>query len=308
MIYLSAQPDDLYYAWQVETMIHNFKSVGIDPKKIHIVVGYKGAKISHYFHTLKEVHFDVNFAFYRDIRRLRQYPSSIRPYILSRYFRDNPLLQAKSVFYHDCDIALTRRPELAGLCTDDIWYQSDTNSYLNHDYIVSKGEDVLQKMCEIGGIDPSVLKHNNKNSGGAQTILKNVDWEFWKNVYTMSETLWVEINKLNRQKKRADRSHHPLQIWCADMWALNFNAWKRGYKTFVTPALDFTWATSPRSHWSKNLIYHNAGVTSDKNGMFFKNKFKNKVPFFVNIKGNKDKANFDYLNLIRKMKHKTCLI
>jgi len=53
MIYLSAQPDSLYFAWQVEVMLENFIEKGIDQNKIHIVVGYKGSFVSQKFHKIK---------------------------------------------------------------------------------------------------------------------------------------------------------------------------------------------------------------------------------------------------------------
>jgi len=37
MIYLSVQPDQPYFHWQVEVYINNFKSVGINPNKIEVI-------------------------------------------------------------------------------------------------------------------------------------------------------------------------------------------------------------------------------------------------------------------------------
>jgi hypothetical protein len=65
---------------------------------------------------------------------------------------------------------------------DDIWYLSNTNSYINYDYIISKGKDIYNKMCEIVEIDSIIPKLMNSNSGGAQYILKNIDAEYWEKV------------------------------------------------------------------------------------------------------------------------------
>ena len=307
MIYLCAQPDSIYYAWQVEVMLENFLENGIDQKQIHIVVGYRDT-ISPQFKKLKNKYRQVNFGFIYERRKLRKYISSIRPYLLMKYFKKNWQLKYKTIFYHDCDMLFTRKPLLDQFKADNLWYQSDTNSYLNYDYIKSKGQDVLDLMLEIGGISEKMLKNNNFNSGGAQTIMKNVDSHFWQQVYTMSEELYERVTALNNKKIKENPKHHPLQIWCADMWALNFVAWKIGHRTMITKELAFTWATDSINKWHENLIYHNAGVTNSHKKLFMKNKFTNILPYFVNIEIDKNRANSKYYNLVRKMRSKTCLL
>jgi len=306
MIYLSAQPDTIYYAWQVEVMLTNFIEKGIDPKNIHIVVGVK-ERPSVEFRDLQKKFRSVNFGFMRDNRNLRNYVSSIRPYILMRYFQKNWQLKYKTIFYHDCDIVFTKTPALNRFKIDDTWYQSNTNNYLDYKYVRQKGEDVLNKLCEIGGISVSVFKSKIGKCGGAQTIMKDVDWTYWQQIYVLSEELFTEITKLNKKKVKEDPNHHPLQIWCADMWALLFVAWKKGRETKVDKLLEFTWATCPVKKWNENLIYHNAGVTHSHKNLFLKNKFTNKVPYFVNIDVDRTKANSKYYDILRQMRTKTCL-
>lgn len=307
MIYLCAQPDSIYYAWQVEVMLENFLDKNIKQKDIHIVVGYRDT-ISPQFKKLRKKYRQVNFGFIYERRKMCNYVSSIRPYILMKYFRKNWQLKYKTIFYHDCDMLFTREPVLNDFLADNVWYQSDTNSYLNYDYIKSKGQDVLDLMLKIGGISEETLKQNNFNSGGAQTIMKNVDSHFWQQVYTMSEQLFEQVSLLNRKKKKENPKYHTLQIWCADMWALNFVAWKQGNRTMISKYLNFTWATDMVDKWNENLIYHNAGVTDTHDKLFMKNKFTNILPYFVNIEIDKRRANSKYYDLVRKMRSKTCLI
>lgn len=306
MIYLSAQPDTIYYAWQVEVMLENFISKGISQSDIHIVVGYKD-RISEKFLALKNKYKEVNFGFERDNRPLTNYVSSIRPWILMRYFRNNWQLKHQTIFYHDCDILFTRKPNFNKFKKDDLWYQSDTNNYLDYRYVSKKGDDVLKALCDIGGMSKIDFKRKIGKCGGAQTIMKNVDWYFWQQVYIMSEKLFTDITKLNRIKVREDKSHHPLQIWCADMWALLFVAWNKGHETQVHKDLEFTWATCGVEKWHKNTIYHNAGVTINHKNLFMKQNFTNKLPYFVNIKVDPKKANSKYYEIVRKMRTKTCL-
>ena len=49
MIYISAQPDEVYFLWQLELQLYNFHSVGIGNESIHILVGYSPEKGIHPF-------------------------------------------------------------------------------------------------------------------------------------------------------------------------------------------------------------------------------------------------------------------
>jgi hypothetical protein len=40
MIYLSAQPDDYYFLWQLKLQLFNFNRLGIRPNNIHVLIGY----------------------------------------------------------------------------------------------------------------------------------------------------------------------------------------------------------------------------------------------------------------------------
>ena len=139
MIYISAQPDELYYAWQVEVMLDNFISVGISGNDIHIVVGIN-KHIGEYWYKLIEKYIDVKFFFYTDTRKDRSYVPSIRPHILCKHWIRFPELKTKSIFYHDCDILFTRKPEFEKFLKDRIWYVSDARSYLSSEYIFSQKE------------------------------------------------------------------------------------------------------------------------------------------------------------------------
>ncbi len=40
MIYLSAQPDEKYFLWQLEIQLLNFNRLGISCDHIHVIIGY----------------------------------------------------------------------------------------------------------------------------------------------------------------------------------------------------------------------------------------------------------------------------
>lgn len=313
--YICAQPRLIYYAWQVEVMINNFIKRGINPNNIDILVAWnpndntsnpenieQWNKLASYYNT-------VRFFFYQDTREQPiHYISSIRPNILKQHFKKHPELQYEAIFYHDCDIVFTKNPDFSKFLDDDIWYLSNTNSYINYDYIISKGKDVYDKMCEIVKMPKMIPKLLNDHSGGAQYILKNIDWMFWDKVESDCEKLYYEITQLNNQKKLADPSYHELQIWCADMWAVLWNGWIKGYETEVVKEMDFCWATDLTERWDEVTIFHNAGVTCSCGGKFYKANFRDSLPYNLDLRIKEGTASYMYYQEIKEIEKKSCLI
>jgi hypothetical protein len=286
--FICAQPATTYYAWQVEVMINNFIEMGINPNMMDIVCYIESYDIPEAWIKLKE-NYSARFFFYQDTRETKHYISSIRPNILKHHFIRNSHLEKEAIFYHDCDILFTKPINWEQYLNDDIWYGSDTRWYISHDYIISKGEDVLDKMCDIVKIDKQIIKDNELNSIGAQYLMKNVSWKFWENVEKDSEQLFKQITDLNETKIIEDRRtmppgeertpYHPLQIWCADMWAVLWNSWKMGNQTICHKDLDFAWATSSIFELKNFNILHNAGVVNNNTNMFYKSDYMNEYPY-----------------------------
>lgn len=314
--YICVQPRILYYAWQVEVMINNFIKHGINPNNIDILVAWnpnddtsKPENVEAW-NKLASHYSSVRFFFYEDTRQQPiYYISSVRPNILKQHFKAHPQLESEAIFYHDCDVVFSQPPNFNAFLSDKIWYLSNTNSYINYDYIASKGQDVYYKMCSIIGMEPIVPQLMNSNSGGAQYIIKNVNYAYWNKVEKDSEQLFYQITQLNNQKKIADPTYHELQIWCADMWAVLWNSWKFGNETKVVPEMDFSWATDPSNKWNETIIYHNAGATCGCDGMFYKAFYMDVLPYNIEIeKFNKEKNCYNYVLEIKETAQKSCLI
>ena len=305
MKYFCAQPATLYYAWQAEVMLYNFKKRGIDLNDVNLVCSIDN-EIPEPWLKL-QAGYEANFYFYQDRRRTKQYISSIRPNILKQHFALYPDLKHQTIFYHDCDIIFSHILPTAQFKVNDVWYGSDTNSYISYDYIISKGQDVFDKMVEVIGIDPQLVIDNNEHSIGAQYILKGVDEEFWHDVQIDSENLYIEISQLNQAKKYENPEYHELQIWCADMWALLWNIWKRGHVTRCHKDLEFSWATSNEVDYYQKKIFHNAGITSEHTDRFFKAKYMDSLPYNLDLKLAENSASKKYYEWIQKVEKKTVL-
>ena len=300
MRYICAQPGELYFCWQIDVMIHSFINVGIEQKKIDIIFSDFKKDIEYYL-ELKYKYPEVNFHIYPDTRKDIKYVSSIRPHILKKHFKKHWWKYRGTFLYHDCDIVLTKPLELGTKISgcDPYNYLSNTKSYIGYEYILSKGKDVLDLMCEIADINKELLKINQDNSGGAQYLLKDINAEFWEKVETDSENLYYNVFRLNNKKKKQNKEYHPLQIWCADMWALLWNLWKEHKPTKIIKELDFVWPNEPYESIQTKSIIHNAGVTNNENKMFYKRDYVSRLPN-LNLYVDENKASYFYYNTVKK--------
>lgn len=313
--YICVQPRLLYYAWQVEVMINNFIKHGVNPNNIDILVAWNPNDLTtsvqaniNAWNKLAEHYNQVRFFFYQDTRQQPiYYISSVRPNILKQHFKAHPELKSEAIFYHDCDIVFTKPPNWSQFLRDNIWYLSNTNSYINYDYIMSKGQDVYDEMCNIVKMNPIVPKLMNSNSGGAQYIIKNIDADYWEKVEKDCEQLFYKITQLNNYKKSLDPTHHELQIWCADMWAVLWNGWLLGNETKVVPEMNFSWATDNIKRWEETTIFHNAGVTGEGKH-FYKGMYQNQLPYNIEDTFDEQFCSKLYFNEIKETAQKSCLI
>lgn len=315
---ICVQPSIRYYAWQVEVMLTNFEELGIHKRhSIQCLFAYnkneedwreKVELITRLQFKFSDV---ASFFFYQDTREYPvSYISSIRPNVLKQHFERYPELSQAGVFYHDCDIIFSKYPDFLEVMAQSgpQWYVSDTISYIGYEYIVSKGHDVLDLMCQITGCHPYLVRDKQGQSGGAQYFMRGVDYQFFHKMEKDCEKMYAQVTELNNKKKAVDPSHHELQIWCADMWCLLWGAWMRGYDTLISPELGFCWATDPVEKFDQHYIFHNAGVTSKSAGTFYKGAYTNQLPYDESDSGIDPKfASSKYFNLMKTTGQKTCL-
>lgn len=285
LIFVSAQPDVTYFHWQTKIYIHNFIENGVNPNQIHLLfmVG-EGQEPSQESLELKGL--GVNIHYFIDERESKVYIPTLRPLMLSKWLKENPEY-SKCYFYHDSDIIFKELPDFESLLGDDVCYLSDTKSYIGYDYITMcsgryKKEhpnlpenELINNMCEIINISPDIVRGNQEKSGGAQYLLKNVDYKFWEKVYVDSEPLYLTLIKFH-QKYPIEQG---IQMWTSDMWCVLWNLWLFEKETSITDKLSFTWATDILPTYDKNPILHMAGITKNmKSNTFYKGEFTNTSP------------------------------
>lgn len=308
--FVCAQPATLYYAWQVEVMINNFIEMGVNPNNMDIVCWKQNNVIPEDWINLAN-RYPARFFFYDDTRETRYYISSIRPNLLKQHWLKYPELENEVIFYHDCDIIFSKPISewiTDEMIIDDLWYGSDTRWYISHSYIKSKGQDVIDKMCELMDIPEKLIEDNELNCVGAQYLMKNVNFDYWDRVESDCEILFKDITELNNQKKAADPTYHELQIWCSDMWSVLWGSWRLGNTTLCHKNFEFSWGTSSIEDFNKMSIMHNAGVVSPGDGLFYKANYMNKLPYNDPLEIKENTASRKYWDIIVKIGQKSCLI
>ncbi|GAB3416819.1 hypothetical protein [Niabella aquatica] len=169
MIYLSAQPDEAYFVWQLEIQLSNFKKFGIKKESIHVLIGYNpDIGLNYLFSDLINRYANIaSFFYYPDNRKTKRYAPGIRPHIIKQHFKAKKYLSKEVVFYHDCDIVFTTGlPDFEKITQDDSWHFSDTRSYLDSKFILEHGTSVFKDMCDVVGIEPKLVIDNDESAGG----------------------------------------------------------------------------------------------------------------------------------------------
>jgi hypothetical protein len=224
---------------------------------------------------------------------------------MKKHLAANPDLQTRPLFLHDSDIILTRPPMFQEMAEDNIWYLSDTNSYINYDYVISKNreggtEKQFEEMCAIVGVDPNVVKANNKHSGGAQYLVKNVTPEFFEKVENDAIKLYNYMALKEGSWVKKHETDYPIQKWTAGMWSFLWNAWLFGNQTIVDERMGFGWVTNAMSDVEKYPILHNAGVVKPTEGLFYKLDYRFRLPYNDNLKLDETKASWHYWQEVQK--------
>jgi hypothetical protein len=296
--FIQVCPDDDYYIWQVHLWLESLKERGLSDRAISLIFTPNYRERSTKWEYLKDLYPEAQFHFYKDEHKMSKllgvYIPILRPYTLMRFFKDYPEMENKAIFYCDCDILFTEKFDLTPFIEDEVCYISDTKSYISASYFDSKLKDVhpdrleeykkrdiLNETCELVGISREIAEKWNEHSGGAQYLLKNINWEFWDKVIT--DCIKIRIHLQNVNKEFFESENKGFQSWCADMWAVLWNLWLQNKETKVVKELDFAWSSDGIKRLDSVGILHNAGIVSSTQGdipVFYKGTYhQGKNPF-----------------------------
>jgi hypothetical protein len=328
--FVTVQPDDDYYTWQVHTWLESLKNIGKSHQAIVIIFTPANRERNTKWEKIVALYPETEFSFIKDehsvTKLINIYIPILRPYSLMRYFQDHPDMVNKAIFYCDSDIVFTERFNIDQYIDDDVCYVSDTNSYINASYFDSKIRDVKPEKLEeykkvdvlagatsLVGISREIAEKNNLHSGGAQYLLKNIGSSFWDKVLTDCITIKQFLGNINREFFANESKG--FQSWCADMWAVLWNLWLREQEVKVIPEMTFAWSSDHISKLDSVGILHNAGIVANTQGdipTFFKGHYhQGKDPFkdphllmVLNNEKSKSLCNHYYLQQMFNVKNK----
>lgn len=305
---ITCQPQDPNFWWQVAVQCYNFRKYGLSDKmRVLLYLPHNELDMGFDSHwRMLEVAFpEVKFFYQHDYDNLRRtilsanYPSLVRPYCLEKHFRKFPELEKDAILYVDADVLLMKPLDIEKYLDDDINYLSYTGNrwtnynYMCYDHFETKEENIrpeklemyrnadpLGKLLSSFGLTREFFKQNKDSVGGAQYLLKNVNYKFWQKVFDECVNIRTYLQRVNQSVMKGDtvdeRENNGFQSWCADMWAILWTLWGAGLKVECPEEMDFTWATDRIEEWGfYNSLYHDAGTISDEpnnegNRLFYK--------------------------------------
>ncbi|WP_195486747.1 hypothetical protein [Lacticaseibacillus paracasei] len=286
------QPAIKRFEWELEVCLTNLRSVGFDLRDVVLLFTKHDESIPQ---RLAD-EYGVEVHVYNELRNDKSYIPSVKPWLWWQYLAEDKSRQDEDYFYFDSDVIFRKRPDFRKLKPrPDRWLCSDTNGYLNVDYIkqCKNGEKVLTRMADIVGVTTASLETINRNSGGAQWIISHPTAEYWRKVYNDSNRLWRYFQTVDSN----------IQKWTAEMWSQLWNMMYFNIGPVISDELDFCWATDPIERWSETKTMHNAGVTGEMHDLFFKGKYTGRSPFDDDLSFvDNSKCSYKYAQAVKAVK------
>lgn len=295
MHYILCQPAVQRFEWELEVFLTNVQSLG----ESNVILLFSGTDEVLVERVRKK--YSVRCHLYPDDRDMKRYISSSRAYSWMRFLQEYPEMENEDFFYIDSDIIFREKIDFSRMDFHAAhWCASDCSSYLQPSYICSKGEHYFEAMCKIVGLSREQALTLEGRSGGAQWILSKPTAKFWEKVYHDSNYLYDMFCRFEiidpKEKKET------IQKWTSDMWALLWNAVYFGIDISIEKELDFCWPANEIEEWSNKKILHNAGVTEEMQGLFYKGKWIKQSPIGQKHKVDRAKCTYHYVKALEQVK------
>lgn len=228
---------------------------------------------------------------YPDEREDRSYIPTIRPYLMWRYFSEDPTREHDTYFQVDADVIFREMPPVIYQKMEHkACLASDCGGYIDYQYLMSckQGEYITKKFAETLNIPLEVIK--TLPGAGAQWLINEPTAGYWWHV-------WHDSDILHRLLEPIDSN---IQKWTAEMWAQLYNLPKFGYRVNLHRDLEFIRPTDPVEWYDKAYILHNAGVVgSMEKDYFYKGRYVDHTPFGEDFsRVDKSKAGIKYVEAI----------
>lgn len=281
MKFIFAQPAKKRFAWELKTAIKSLTNLGVKKSDIVLLFAKEDDSVC-------ETFFDYDLHVYEDERFDKNYIPSIKPYLFWKYLEEDNTRENETYVYLDSDTVVLDLSAFKVQVTKSRWYCSDTIGYIGYNYIqsVSNPKETLGVMTDAIKVPIDWIKAIQKDSGGAQWVIKSPKAGYWHDVYVNSIVLYQAISPLDTS----------LQKWTAEMWAQLWTMYHYGITPKVSKKLDFAWSTD--DELGNKKIIHNAGVTEDMN-LFFKGIYLD-IPPLEALNQESGKVSDRYVQIVKE--------
>lgn len=295
---ISVFPDELRFQWETMVQLSNLRRHGYSDKAriiIFLPAYYELRGFSLKWKEIQEWFPETKFFFYKDSKATvtdlmvnYDYHPILRLCCLEKHFKEHPELQNDAILYIDSDVLFLQPPDIEQYIQDDVNYLSDTHTYLNANYFDSKSElledegpkflnpdkykeyierDILSQCTKFSKINREICEKNNRNTGGAQYLLKNMTPEFFSECIDSCLLIRMYLQQINQTYFKGEtpqeKEDNGLQSWCSDMWAIQWNLWRHNLPSETPKWMDFAWASEEIPEDEHRFLFHNAGITAD---------------------------------------------
>ena len=294
MKYIIAQEKNNYGAWQCTLAVSSLIDLGVNQEDIYILLGDYGYNRD--WNDFKIRFLKVNTHEYRNHSEKRYIPA-VKPYLLYKFFSQFDFLTKEQWCLLDNDVILT------GLLTEKAMgtvHVSNCSSYLNLEYLESKGLGLAKGMSEAIGMDYSKIVDNDSGAGGAQYVFDNISGDTWKKAYIYSIKIYDYL-LINRDTFPRSEGENVVQYWCSEMWGVLWAIWDDSHKTIIDSDMDFLFATDDVRTIQHQKIIHNAGVTSEDERLFNKGHFHKRSPKNTDLDVDDTKVSYLYYSYLKKI-------
>lgn len=307
---LTISPSSIGYRWEIEVLAVN--SIGHGwPAEDMIWLSYGGSDEEQSEDARLATALGIEHHHFPDDRPAKKYPTSIRPWLWSRFLREHPARQRGSYFYCDSDVIFSRLPDLTALeqaVTPEKWLGSQTCSYTSPSRLRNaSNERVVAFLAELTGATATDLARYEHTSPGAQWVLRDPKPDLFDAVYERCETAFEVLVEF--QALAAERGVQPaptVNPWFADMWVFLWSLPSFGILPATHEELEFSLAYEPVERFLQVPIHHNSGLLQaqlDALGLFDKHKFRTSTPFGTPLTTSPYRCSARYVEAILKAEH-----
>lgn len=281
MKFIFSQPAKKRFEWELKTAIKSLADLGVKKSDIVLLFAKEDDSVC-------ETFFECDTHVYIDKRFDKTYIPSIKPYLFWKYLEEDNTRENETYVYLDSDTVVLDLSAFKVQVTKSRWYCSDTTGYIGYDYIrnVSNPTETFEAMTNAIKVPIEWIKSIQKDSGGAQWVIKSPKAGYWHDVYVNSIVLYQAISPLDTS----------LQKWTAEMWAQLWTMYHYGITPKVSKKLDFAWSTD--DELGNKKIIHNAGVTEDMD-LFFKGIYLDTPPLEV-LNQESGKVSDRYVQIVKE--------